>query len=129
MTKKHTILTAINSKYIHSNLAVYCLRAYAKPYIDEVEIAEYTINQQVDDILAYRVEQHAKLFPFLQINGSCHRCPPPLFRPCRLSGPFHVAPLHLVVEIAAVLNFSIPDHMGQPPLSMLLLRLHIAVAG
>ena len=51
MTKKHTILTAINSKYIHSNLAVYCLRAYAKPYIDEVEIAEYTINQQVDDIL------------------------------------------------------------------------------
>ena len=44
MTKKHTILTAINSKYIHSNLAVYCLRAYAKPYIDEVEIAEYTIN-------------------------------------------------------------------------------------
>ena len=49
MTKKHTILTAINSKYIHSNLAVYCLRAYAKPYIDEVEIAEYTINQQVGD--------------------------------------------------------------------------------
>ena len=52
MTKKHTILTAINSKYIHSNLAVYCLRAYAKPYIDEVEIAEYTINQTMDDILS-----------------------------------------------------------------------------
>ena len=52
MTKKHTILTAINSKYIHSNLAVYCLRAYAKPYIDEVEIAEYTIHNQKGEILA-----------------------------------------------------------------------------
>ena len=45
------VLTAINAKYIHSNLAVYCLRAFAKPYKDEIEIAEYTINQQVDDIL------------------------------------------------------------------------------
>jgi len=46
------VLTAINAKYIHSNLAVYCLRAFAKSYRDEIEIAEYTINQQVDDILA-----------------------------------------------------------------------------
>lgn len=45
------VLTAINAKYIHSNLAVYSLRAYAKPYRDEIEIAEYTINQQLDDIL------------------------------------------------------------------------------
>ena len=45
------ILTAINAKYIHSNLAVYSLRAYAKKYKEEIEIAEYTINQQLDDIL------------------------------------------------------------------------------
>lgn len=45
------ILTAINAKYIHSNLAVYCLRAYAAPYIPDIQIAEYTINQQTDDIL------------------------------------------------------------------------------
>ncbi len=45
------VLTAINAKYIHSNLAVYSLRAYAKPYKQDIEIAEYTINQQVDDIL------------------------------------------------------------------------------
>lgn len=51
MEKIRTVLVAINAKYIHSNLAVYCLRAYAKPYIDEIEIAEYTINQQIDDIL------------------------------------------------------------------------------
>ena len=45
------VLTAINAKYIHSNLAVYSLRAYAKQYADEIRIAEYTINQQPDDIL------------------------------------------------------------------------------
>ena len=64
MTKKHTILTAINSKYIRSNLAVYCLRAYAKPYIDEVEIAEYTINQQVDDILMSLYQKHPDILCF-----------------------------------------------------------------
>lgn len=45
------VLTAINAKYIHSNLAVYSLRANAKAYKDEIMIAEYTINQQTDDIL------------------------------------------------------------------------------
>lgn len=45
------VLTAINAKYIHSNLAVYSLRAYAKAYKDEIMITEYTINQQSDDIL------------------------------------------------------------------------------
>ena len=45
------VLTAINAKYIHSNLAVYSLRAYAKKYMDDIMIAEYTINQQIDEIL------------------------------------------------------------------------------
>lgn len=49
------LLTAINAKYIHSNLAVYSLHSYAvdhhKEYQEEIEIAEYTINQQVDEIL------------------------------------------------------------------------------
>ena len=43
------LLTAINAKYIHSNLAVYSLKAYAKGA--NVELAEYTINQQKDVIL------------------------------------------------------------------------------
>lgn len=47
----HVVLTAINAKYIHSNLAVYSLRAYAEPYKEQITIAEYTINQQLDDIL------------------------------------------------------------------------------
>ena len=46
------LLTAINAKYIHSNLAVYSLKAYARKYREEIEIAEYTINQTMDMILA-----------------------------------------------------------------------------
>ena len=45
------LLAAINAKYIHSNLAVYSLRAYARKFIQETEIAEYTINQPIDEIL------------------------------------------------------------------------------
>lgn len=45
------LLAAVNAKYIHSNLAVYSLRAYAHRYRKEIRIAEYTINQQVDEIL------------------------------------------------------------------------------
>ena len=46
------LLTAINAKYIHSNLAVYNLKAVTAKYGDQIEIAEYTINQQPDEILA-----------------------------------------------------------------------------
>lgn len=45
------ILTAINAKYIHSNLAVYSLKAFAPRYEEEISIREYTINQPLDDIL------------------------------------------------------------------------------
>ena len=62
------LLTAINSKYIHSNLAIYSLKAYHDKYAGqyreisaeeyekgsckaEVELAEYTINQQPDEVL------------------------------------------------------------------------------
>ena len=48
---KKILLTAINAKYIHSNPAIYSLRAYAKKYRDYVDIAEFTINHYVDDIL------------------------------------------------------------------------------
>lgn len=67
------LLIAVNAKYIHSNPAVYSLRAYAQSFLHarsgargeapagcegdgpsdapEIVIAEYTINQQEDDIL------------------------------------------------------------------------------
>ena len=45
------VLTAINAKYIHSNLAVYSLRANAGEYSDQVGIVEYTINHRKEEIL------------------------------------------------------------------------------
>lgn len=50
------LLVGINAKYIHSNLAVYSLRASAMKYFADVEnvkieIAEYTINQTVEKII------------------------------------------------------------------------------
>ena len=47
------LLVAINAKYIHSNPAVYSLCAYAKKVAGaEVSIAEYTINQRMQDMLS-----------------------------------------------------------------------------
>ena len=48
------LLTAVNSKYIHSNLAVYSLKAYHDAHSDRkdtVELAEYTINQLQEEII------------------------------------------------------------------------------
>lgn len=54
------LLVGINAKYIHSNPAIYSLAAYAGKYTDEngqtlrnyIQIAEYTINQQIEDMEA-----------------------------------------------------------------------------
>lgn len=59
----NVLLTAINAKYIHSNPAVYSLRAYACRYGDsrygeEIRIAEYTINQPFDEILMDIYKKH-----------------------------------------------------------------------
>lgn len=57
------LLAAVNAKYIHSNLAVYSLKAYAQACMESpayfsggqeevsIELAEYTINQTLDAIL------------------------------------------------------------------------------
>ncbi len=66
------LLAAINAKYIHSNLAVYCLRAYTLKHLREnnidgdinIEIAEYTINQQASDIMQDIYEKKAHLVCF-----------------------------------------------------------------
>lgn len=47
------LLVAVNAKYIHSNPAIYSLKAYAGEELGtHVEAAEYTINQQQEEILA-----------------------------------------------------------------------------
>ena len=47
------LLVGINAKYIHSNPAIYSLRAYAgEEYKENIELAEYTINNRKEEILA-----------------------------------------------------------------------------
>ena len=47
------LLVALNTKYIHSNPAVYSLRGYLSEELREhVDIAEYTINNSLSEIMA-----------------------------------------------------------------------------
>ena len=65
------MLVAVNAKYIHSNLAVYSLRAAAGAYADQIEIAEYTINQRPDQVLGdiYRRQPDVVAFSCYIWNG------------------------------------------------------------
>lgn len=45
------LLAAVNAKYIHTNLAVYSLRAYCREFSRNISLREYTINQEKDQIL------------------------------------------------------------------------------
>ncbi len=58
------LLIAINSKYIHSNLAVYTLKASAGEFKDDVCIKEYTINNTKDAILRDIYKEHPDLCCF-----------------------------------------------------------------
>lgn len=58
------LLVAVNAKYIHSNLAVYSLKAYAKKYEDYIRIAEYTINHNPQDILKSIYKEQADVIAF-----------------------------------------------------------------
>lgn len=58
------LLCAINAKYIHSNLAVYSLKAYAQKYQDQIEIAEFTINHYVEDIMEALYKKKPDLLAF-----------------------------------------------------------------
>lgn len=47
------LLAAVNARFIHSNPAIYSLRAAAGAETAEhIELAEYTVNQRMEDILA-----------------------------------------------------------------------------
>lgn len=51
------LLVAINAKYIHTSLSVRALKAYVAN--DDVEFAEYTINERAEDILRGIYGKHA----------------------------------------------------------------------
>ena len=62
---KKLLMAAINAKYIHSNPAVYSLRAYAgERLLPYIEIAEYTINCRKEEILADLYERKPDLIAF-----------------------------------------------------------------
>ena len=63
------LLAACNAKYIHSNLAVYDLQAYASDYADHIVLKEYTINQQKDDIMRDIYLEHPDV-----VCVSCYIC-------------------------------------------------------
>lgn len=62
--KMKILLTALNAKYIHTALALYCLRAYAKEFQEYIIIEEYTINHQEDFILQQIYRQQPDVICF-----------------------------------------------------------------
>ena len=58
------LLTALNAKYIHTALALYCLKSYAKEFQNHIAIAEYTINHQEDFILQQIYRQQPDVICF-----------------------------------------------------------------
>lgn len=93
------LLVAVNAKYIHSNLALYDLRAYArehaKEYAEDILLQEYTINQPKDAILKgiYQQRPEAVFFScyiwniayIREIINDLHKILPEL--PIYLGGP------------------------------------------
>ena len=68
MKKSKILLVAVNAKYIHSNPAIYSLRAYqhkyAPQYDEMVGLASYTINHQKGEILAQLYRQKPDVAAF-----------------------------------------------------------------
>ena len=90
------LLIAINAKYIHSNPAIYSLKAYAgAEYENEIEITEYTINNRMEDILSdiYKRKPDAAAFScyiwnwriIRELTAELHKVMPLL--PIWLGGP------------------------------------------
>ena len=56
------ICATLNAKYIHTNLAIRYLKAYAEPEFD-IELAEYTIKDPIMNIVTDLISEKTK----------CHR--------------------------------------------------------
>ena len=63
------LLVAVNAKYIHSNLAVYSLKANCGRYESQVKLMEYSINQYPEEILREFTEKRRTLSVFPVIYG------------------------------------------------------------
>lgn len=58
------LMVALNAKYIHSNLGLLSIRAYAKKHGINLALAEYTINHRMDAILRDIYERRPKVLAF-----------------------------------------------------------------
>ncbi|HII4460381.1 TPA: B12-binding domain-containing radical SAM protein [Clostridium perfringens] len=58
------LLTAINSKYIHSNLAVRYMKAFTKDLDFQGDIKEFSINDRVENILEGIIEEKPDVVAF-----------------------------------------------------------------
>lgn len=63
-TELKFLLVAVNAKYIHSNPAVYSLKSMAGEYKNQVEIAEFTINHQPEQVMRRIYETKADAIGF-----------------------------------------------------------------
>ncbi|MGI6587084.1 MAG: B12-binding domain-containing radical SAM protein [Lutisporaceae bacterium] len=62
--KMKVLLSAINAKYIHSNLAVRYLKKYCETQIGEIDIAEFSINDSISSILKRLYFSDARIYGF-----------------------------------------------------------------
>ena len=58
-----TVLTTLNSKYIHSNLAIRYLQGFVED-VEDIDICEFTINQSTDFIASELFKMEADLIGF-----------------------------------------------------------------
>jgi radical SAM superfamily enzyme YgiQ (UPF0313 family) len=61
---KKILLAAMNARYTHSCLALYCLKSYARGLDCEIIIREFSINQKIEDIIADIAAQRADIVAF-----------------------------------------------------------------
>ncbi|MBP7072521.1 MAG: B12-binding domain-containing radical SAM protein [Clostridia bacterium] len=62
--KNEILLCAINAKYIHSNLAVRYLKKYCETQIEGIDIAEFSINDNISSILKKLCCSDARIYGF-----------------------------------------------------------------
>lgn len=71
-----TLLTILNAKFIHSSLALRCLHTACRQKNVDVMTAEYTINQNIYDILRHIAKAQAQVIGFScyiwNIEMTCH---------------------------------------------------------
>jgi len=58
------LLVAVDAKFIHTNLAVHCLREYAGKYKDHIQIAQFSINNTREEILRGIYLEHVDVVAF-----------------------------------------------------------------